>query len=243
MGNTGLSRDKARGVLYGVGVGPGDPGLLTLAGMRILQEVDVICAPVSKPDGESSALKVIEKNSLVKGKKIIKLVFPMVKDERTLRESRREACMRVLKELEKGRKVAFVTIGDPSLYSTFSYIVEGLKERAVVRTVPGVTSVSACLSACNISLAKGDERVAILPLKEAEDRLENLLKNFDSVVLLKAKKAMRVVKELERLGALERALVFARCGDADFKVFPLSDYERREGEYFSMILIRGLRLK
>lgn len=230
-----------KGKLFGVGVGPGDPELLTLRGVKVLNNVDVICAPVSEPDGESMALRVVEKNGLLKGKKVLRLVFPMTRDKEALRRGRRKAAARVMKELERGRNVAFVTLGDPGLYSTFTYLLEELKDTVDVETVPGVTSISACLAVCNTSLAKGDEGVAVLPASEAEGRLGSLLLNFDSVVLLKAKKVGAIIEELRELGALENAQVFARCGAEDFKVFPLSSLERGKREYFSMILIRGLR--
>jgi precorrin-2 methylase len=85
------------------------------------------------------------------------------------------------------------------------------------------------------------ERIAILPASEAGGRLKNLLENFDSVVLLKAKRLRGVIEELRELGALENALVFAKCGGRNFKVFPLSAYDMEKGEYFSMILIRRMK--
>lgn len=230
-----------KGKLYGVGVGPGDPGLLTLQGVNALKKVDVVCAPVSGPKGESLALRVVEKSGLLRGKDVLKLVFPMTRDKEALQRSRREAAMRILHELEKGRDVAFVTLGDPGLYSTFTYLLEELGERADIKTIPGVTSISACLAASNTSLARGNEGIAILPASEAQGKLGGLLKNFDSVVLLKAKRLEGIVEELRELGGLENSLVFAKCGGSGFEVFPLSAIDRGKREYFSMILIRGLK--
>ena len=230
-----------KGRLYGIGVGPGDPGLLTLRGAEALKNVDVICAPVSEQGGESMALRVVEKKGLLNGKKVLRLVFPMTKERRRLRSARREAAARVLGELEEGRNVAFVTLGDPGLYSTFTYLLEELGDTVKAETIPGVTSISACLAECNTPLARGDERFAVLPAHEAEGRLGDLLSNFDSVVLLKAKKVAPIMEELKEIGALENAQVFARCGAGDFKMFPLSAIDREKGDYFSMVLIRGLR--
>lgn len=229
------------GRLYGVGVGPGDPELLTLKGMRVLQEADVISAPVSEPHGGSMALGIVEKKGLLRGKEVLRLVFPMTRDKEVLRKSRRDAAERIMRELEKGRDVAFVTLGDPGLYSTFTYLVEELGEKIDIKTVPGVTSISACLAASNESLARGTEGTAILPASEAEGRLGELLEDFDSVVLLKAKRVKDIIEELRELGALGNALVFAKCGSDDFQVLPLSGLDTSKREYFSMILIRGLK--
>jgi precorrin-2/cobalt-factor-2 C20-methyltransferase len=238
--NAGAVDGGVKGKLYGVGVGPGDPGLLTIRGAEALKNVEVICAPVSGPGGESMALRVVERNGLLKGKKVLRLVFPMTRDRHALREGRRKAAAAVMKEIERGRNVAFVTLGDPGLYSTFAYLLEELKDAVDVETIPGVTSISACLAACNTSLARGEEGIAVLPAHEAEGRLRNLLRSFDSVVLLKAKRVERIIEELRELGALENARVFAKCGDEDFRVLPLSALDE-EREYFSMILVRGLK--
>lgn len=229
-----------RGKLYGVGVGPGDPGMLTLRAVRVLREVEVICAPVSKPGGESSALKVIREEGLTGGKEIMRLVFPMTRDEKILRGYWRKAGENVRRQLEKGRKVAFVTLGDPTFYSTYLYLLEEL-EGVEVETIPGVTSVSACLASRNLALARGDEKVAFLPAAQARGKLRALLGEFDSVVLLKSKALRGIAGELRALGAEKDAWVFARCGGKGFVARRLSDLEEEKEEYFSMVLVRRRR--
>jgi precorrin-2/cobalt-factor-2 C20-methyltransferase len=231
-----------KGKFYGVGVGPGDPGMLTLKAVRVLEKVDVICAPVSKAGRESSALKVVKDKGLAEDKRVMRLVFPMTRDERVLQEYWRKAGRRIRRQLEKGRDVAFITLGDPTFYSTYLYVLEELRgEEVEVETIPGVTSVSACLAAGNLALARGDEKVAVLPASQARGKLEALLREFDSIVLLKSKDLRGIAEELKTLGAEEDAWVFARCGSRDFVSHRLSALKGKEGEYFSMVLIRRRR--
>lgn len=108
------------GKLYGVGLGPGDPELMTLKAARILSSADVVCAPKSSEDRESIALAIAKTH--VKNAKIIQPIFPMSKDVKKLEKRWDEATEMIFSELEQGRDVAFVTVGDPLFYSTYSYI-------------------------------------------------------------------------------------------------------------------------
>ncbi|MDP6613043.1 MAG: precorrin-2 C(20)-methyltransferase [Candidatus Hydrothermarchaeota archaeon] len=226
------------GKFYGVGVGPGDARMLTKQGMEVLEKGDVICAPISQLGRESSALKVVEE--LVEGKEIMELVFPMTKDEEVLKSCWEKAGRQIMAQLEKGHDVAFITLGDPTFYSTFLYVLEELRNKEVeIETVPGVTSLSACLAAGNVALAIGEDKVAVLPASKAKGKLEALLGEFDSIVLMKAKDLRDVARELRTLDMEGAARVFTKCGSKEFASYPLSALKEKKLDYFSMVLIRS----
>lgn len=228
------------GKFYGVGVGPGDPGMLTRQAIEVLGKADVICAPVSRSGRESSALKVVE--GLVEGKEIMRLVFPMTRDEKVLRGYWEKAGRKIMMQLEKDRDVAFITLGDPTFYSTYLYVLEELRDKGVeIETVPGVTSLSACFAAGNVALAKGEDKIAVLPASKAKEMLEELLREFDSIVLVKAKDLRDIARELRALHMEEEALVFTKCGSKEFASYPLSALKEKKAEYFSMVLIRSIK--
>jgi precorrin-2/cobalt-factor-2 C20-methyltransferase len=228
------------GKFYGVGVGPGDTKMLTRQGIEVLEKVDVICAPVSKSGRESSALKVVE--GFVEGKEVMELVFPMTKDEGVLNDYWEKAGRKIMTQLEKGHDVAFITLGDPTFYSTYLYVLEELRNEEVeIETVPGVTSLSACLAAGNVALAKGEDKIAVLPASKAKGKLEALLREFDSIVLVKAKDLRDVAMELRALDMEGEALVFTKCGSKEFASYPLSALKEKKLDYFSMVLIRSRR--
>lgn len=225
------------GKLYGVGVGPGDAGMLTRRAVEVLKAADVICAPISKSGRESSALKVVEE--VVEGKEIMRLVFPMTKDEEVLTGYWRRAGRKITSQLEKNKNVAFVTLGDPTFYSTYVYVLEELRGKGFeIETVPGVTSLSACLAAGNTFLAKGEDKIAVLPASKAKGKLRSLLNEFNAVVLVKAKDLRRVAEELKTLGMEEQALVFTKCSSKGFASLPLSALKEKKMDYFSMVLVR-----
>lgn len=153
-----------KGRFFGIGVGPGDPELLTLKGHRVLREVQVICSPRSAADRESIALSIARRFA-GEGCEVLELVFPMSKDGENLERCWLEAARSIIRRLEQGKDVAFVTLGDPGLYSTYAYLVEKLRllrPGVEIETIPGVTAFLACAAARNTPLARGEEKLAVL---------------------------------------------------------------------------------
>ena len=142
------------GHLYGIGVGPGDPELLTIKAANVLGRVDLILAASSTRNDDSLALDIARPH-LKQGTRVIRLGFPMSRDEDTLQSAWVENARLVLKELEAGHDAAFITLGDPLLYSTFAYLLRTLRTLAPdqeVTVVPGITSFQAVAAAmCSIS--------------------------------------------------------------------------------------------
>lgn len=231
-----------KGRLFGIGVGPGDPELLTLRAARILSQVPVICVPKGKAQGSSLALAVIRDLINPERQQILECHFPMVKDPEEAEGYWREAARQVLDPLHRGRDVAFVTLGDPLFYSTFIYLyrtIEQLDPEIRQEIVPGVSSLHAASAVAALPLGVGDGRIAILSATEDRAELRRVLEEFDTVILLKVHRVLEeVVALLEALGLKERAVFVQKCGTVEEKV--IRDLDRLKGEkadYFSILIV------
>lgn len=229
--------------LYGVGVGPGDPELLTLKAIRILQSVPVICVPRSSYDSDSFALSIIEGVIDRKEQEIIPLIFPMSKDKEVTKKFWDESAGIIEGKLKAGKDVACISIGDPFFYSTFIYVFENLKERLkdlAVEIVPGVSSINASSAAAVLPLAKANERVAVLPATYEKEMLSDALKNYDTIVLMKVNRVFdEVLAVLEEMGLKDKCVFISRCGTAEQRiVWNLDLLKDKELDYLSMIIVR-----
>ena len=194
MASANKKEINPKGELYGIGIGPGDPELLTIKGYNILKKADVIYAPRARIKGVSFAAEIIKK--YVSKDKIKTIIFPMSRNRKTLKEFWQKAALKVYRDLCQGKTVGFVTIGDPLVYSTYMYLLRHLRridKDTDIHTVPGVSAVNAIASVFSVSLAEADERLAVIPLPRRIADLKQILKQFDTVVLLK------IGKDLNRL--------------------------------------------
>jgi precorrin-2/cobalt-factor-2 C20-methyltransferase len=185
------------GALYGIGVGPGDPGLLTLRGAALLRRLDVVATPRSER-GQGIARSVI--SQLVEVERLLELPSAMPVDGDAVMEGWRARIAPLLAAMHEGASVGFVTDGDPSLYSTFAYAAAALLELrpdTPVFVVPGVTAMSAAAAVEGRPLVLGEERLVVLPLARLDDAaLRDALSCADTVVLLKAGGALSRVRAL-----------------------------------------------
>ncbi len=230
------------GKFYGLGVGPGDPDLITLKAFRILEEVNLLCVPRSSSDRDSLALQVVKRLTGRETERL-ELSFPMSSERPVLEKSWAAAGEEVARKVRQGNRVAFVTIGDPMFYSTYAYVLRHLKFHhpdLETETVPGVTAMSACASALGIPLAEGDESVAVLPAVYGLKDLEKVVREFDNVVLMKVnKKVGEVAALLDRLGMRGKAVYFSRCGYGDqYVTANLDDLAGRRLDYMSLLIIK-----
>lgn len=237
---------KPAGVFYGVGVGPGDPELLTVKAVNVLKGADVIAVPRSSDsssDGLSQALIIAKRAVDLEGKELMELLFPMTKDKEALNSARREAAAKVASALGSGRTVAFITLGDPMLYSTFSYLVPFVRELspgAPVRVVPGITSYGAAASTVLKPLAEADEKVMIVPAAYDVDEVRGLLGSVDTLVLMKVNRMFDAVLDLlVSMGLDDRAFLVSRAGWPEEKV--VADIKSLKGaklDYFSTLIVK-----
>lgn len=206
------------GKFYGIGIGPGDPELLTLKGQAFLKKSDILFVPRSRAKEGSHALSII-KRILPKKLKIRELVFPMVKDDGVLKKYWKLNAREIANEIKKGKDCAFITIGDPFIYSTYIYLLNSLKKilpRLEHETVPGISAFQAAASRASIPLAEKDERIAIIPVPDKVESLKTTLKNFDTIILYKvASKLERLIKLLRRMKLHKKAVFASRVGLKD----------------------------
>ncbi|NTW04927.1 MAG: precorrin-2 C(20)-methyltransferase [Peptococcaceae bacterium] len=231
-----------KGIFYGLGLGPGDPGLVTLKAYKILEEADVLCIPKSSVDKESLAYKIVRELNVGKFE-TMELLFPMIKDSLLLKESWVAAGERIAERLAQGLRVAFVTIGDPMFYSTYGYISKYLMtnypefERI---TVPGITAMTAAASLIGVPLSEGEESLVVLQGSYGLDNLEDTLKNYDNIVLMKINRDIsHVADSLKRLGMEKNAVLVSRCGYANqFITMDLDSIKGEPLDYMSLIIIK-----
>jgi precorrin-2 C(20)-methyltransferase len=171
--------------LYGVGVGPGDSKDVTVGVVEILKNSPVIFVPVKKPGFESEAYRVVKE--YIKDSEIVKLVFPMNYNKEKLEKQWKENGKIIENKLKEKKTGTIITIGDISLYSTILYIEEILKDKDIdIVLKPGITSYSKIASLLGIPLAKWEEGLAVVPAsRDSKFNLENILKNFETVVVMK----------------------------------------------------------
>jgi precorrin-2/cobalt-factor-2 C20-methyltransferase len=228
------------GTLFGVGAGPGDPELLTLKAARILGQVEVILAASSTKNDYSLAQDIVSPH-LREGAEVIRLGFPMTRDQAVL-DAAWSANARIAADiLESGRDAAFVTLGDPLLYSTFGYLLPRLRAllpEARVRIVPGITSYQAAAAASGAILAESGENLLILSGVGDAARLEALLDTADRAVILKTYRNFPDIRELLRRSGRDAETVFAtRLGIAGEQVLRGLDRAPDAPHYLSLCLV------
>ena len=226
---------EKRGVLYGVSVGPGDPGHLTLLALRTIESCPVIAAPQTG-SGRTLALDIAAAAADLSGKEILRLPFGMSRRDADCR-SAHEAAAELLEEaLSCGQDTAFLTLGDVSVYSTFDRIEPRIRARGFeTRRIPGVTSFCAAAARSGISLASGAEPIRILP--NGFGGWEEELKREGTGILMKSKELSALKEALGRAGCGERAVLVQNCGLPDEKVvFGLE--EPWEDGYFSVVIVK-----
>ena len=232
------------GTLYGVGVGPGASDLLTLRAVRVLESVDVLALPRGSDFGASVAWSIAEPVVGARAtKERLRLTFPMSKDPDEVRPRVLAAVDAIGPHLLAGRSVAFLTEGDPSLFSTFGYVRSEALARwpeLRVEVVPAVSSIMAVAARGGVPIADGHERIAIVPATYGVDDLVDLLERFDTVVLMKLGGEMPTILEaLEKTKLTDRAFFVSKATMSEERVVrdvrSLSD---EHGGCFAMMIVK-----
>ena len=237
------------GKFIGIGVGPGDPELITIKAVKALKAVDFICVPKSHQKKPSMALGMIKKilKERQKPAEIVELVFPMTKDELNNRKLWVENAAIVAAKAKKGN-VAFITLGDPMLYSTFLYLYECVKENypeVKLEIIPGVTSVTAAAASCELPLAEREEVVSIMPSDLDPALIEETAKHADNLVFMKcAHHIKEFIPILLRVGFTKNSTIalVKRCTLPEEKVLvgKLGDVDGWDitEDYFSVAIVK-----
>ncbi len=230
------------GTLYGISVGPGDPELITLKGLRILKQASVVAFPAGVQGKPGIAQQIVDE-WLGSHQVQLALTFPYVQDIAILTQAWQIAAQQVWQYLRLGQDVAFVCEGDVSFYSTFTYLSEMLQQlhpECVVQTVPGVCSPMAAASALGVPLTLRDQRLAVLPALYNVGELETILDWADVVVLMKVSSVYEKVWEvLHRRQLLEHACVVERATLPEQEIYEdLRDRPTLKLPYFSLLIVK-----
>ncbi len=222
------------GVLYGVGVGPGDPKMLTLQAVEVLRAADVIAVPDTS--GEKTAMKIVA--DYIKGKEILYCPMPMSRDLKLLEKSHLTSCELMEKELVKGKDVAFITLGDPTVYSTYMSIQRIMAQKGhITKTIPGITSFCATAGALNTSLCDRGEALHIIPASYEDT--EELLALKGTKVLMKSGKSLAGIKAiLKKMGLYGNSKMVECCSMENEKIYESLDQVPDESSYFSIIIVK-----
>ena len=223
------------GKVYGVGVGPGDPELLTLKALRLVKEAEVIALPGQVPE-DTVAFKIVEGAYPELGKKeLLAVPFPMSKDPEVLKSYHDAGAEKVKAVLDQGKDVVFLTLGDPTVYSTYLYIHHRLVAQGYeTEIVCGITSFCAVSARLNTGLVEKAEPLHVIP---ASYQIEDALKLSGTKVLMKAGKKMKDVKaELLSQGA--EAMMIENCGMPDEKIYRTVEEIPEDAGYYSLIIIK-----
>ncbi len=237
------------GQFYVIGVGPGDPELMTLKAARLLEKCPVWFVPKAHRNGESTALSILAGSVATDGKEIMELHFPMKKirmgetPDPEVEAAWKAAATAIQAKLEAGIDVAFPTLGDPAIYSTGFYVCDTLLQNAPqlpIIIVPGVSSIGASAAAVGQPLCLGDDRMVVVPATFENGRLRETLASFDTVVLMKVHRVMdKVVGLLTDLDLLDKAVLVERSSQSDQRVRrDLVAAAKEEPHYFSTIIVR-----
>jgi len=222
------------GVLYGIGIGPGDPDLLTIKAVKILEIADVICVPKSKEQA-STALSIVgthlQKNALVES-----MEFSMSRDIQTRIDCRKDNAKQIEQKLDKGQTVVFLTLGDPMLYSTYSYVLEYLKPDYRVETIPGIYSFSAISSFLSLPLCKGDDKLVVV--SSFDDDTKKMLQIAETVVCMKVSAYYKELGAYLKVNTNSSFVMITNAGKDTQEVFTNLEILDNKVPYFSTAIIQ-----
>jgi precorrin-2/cobalt-factor-2 C20-methyltransferase len=234
------------GRLIGIGVGPGDPELVTLKAMRALSEADLVVHFAK--NGSASQARTIAANHLKAGVEELPLFYPMTSEQPrdgcvyrdALREFYDAAATTLAAQLDAGRAVAVICEGDPLFYGSYMHLHVRLAPRYPTQVIAGVTGMSGCWSEVGAPIAQGDDVFMVLPATLPEPELERRLADADAAVVIKLGRHLpKIRRTLARIGRLERAIYVERGSTAASVMMRLADKPDETAPYFAIVLVPG----
>ena len=227
-----------QGKLYGVGVGPGDPELLTLKALRLIKENEIIAVP-GKDIRASVAYQIVKGAYEDLDKKtLIPVAMPMTKDPQVLKANHDKAADQVEDYLKKGKNVVFLTLGDTTVYSTYLYVHKRILERGYeAEIVSGITSFCAVAARLNMGLVEADQPLHVIPATYKAQEMDEILQLPGTKVLMKTGKKMKQVKEsIEKSG--QKAVMIENCGMPSEKIYRSAEEIPEDSGYYSLIIVK-----
>ena len=231
-----------KGKLYGIGVGPGDPELLTVKACCLLEELPVLLVPKAHQGKRSLALSIVE-DFLPEEQQIMEIILPMTRDEDVLKEHWEKAALQTLEVLQQGKDGGFITLGDPCIYSTFGYLwqhVRLLDKEIEVEIIPGISAVNQTGAQAGQTLVEGEESLAMITAGKPHEEMEAILESFENVVVLKAGRHLdKLIKLMEGREGREKAVLVSRAGFEDgFTTKNLAEITDKNLDYLSTVIIK-----
>ncbi|MCX8070242.1 MAG: precorrin-2 C(20)-methyltransferase [Thermodesulfovibrionales bacterium] len=236
--------------LYVIGIGPGDPELITIKAHKILSNTKCLIVPKGREEGSSLALSIASGVIDLSCKDIVEVHFPMLKTNTQKEETSTEldekwdiAINTILNALNKWSTVAFITLGDPSIYSTFFYIYNGLLKKSPlieVEIIPGISSFSASSAYSSIPLILGNEKLAVVPATYEDEKISQILDIFETIIFMKVHKVFdKIIVLLKSKGLLDKAIYVSQVSMAGQKIIKnINDVKLTDLNYFSLIIVK-----
>jgi len=238
----------ARGTLYGVGVGPGDPELMSLKAARILKSVPIV-AYFAKKGATGNAYRAVN-GHLNPDAELTRLDYPFTtelpEDDPRYREALAafydDSAAAIAGKLDRGLDVAVLCAGDPFFYGSYAHLHERLAERYTCEVIPGITAMSGCWTRAAMPMISGDEMLSVLSGTMDADRLAERLAASDAAVIMKVGRNLAKIRAaLARAGLLDRAVYVERGTMPEERILRLADKPDDEAAYFGVVLVPGTR--
>ena len=231
-----------RGVFYGIGVGPGDPDLLTVKAAKILDTCDKVITPTKKMGKPSIAFNIV-KDHIKDPDKVMEMSFPMIslsEERERLQKQWKKNADEIEVLLNTGKNVCFITLGDPMVFSTYSYVMEFLLERGIeVKTLSGITSFCNLAAQLNIPLTQGEESLGIVAMTQPVEEIEKILDAHINIVVMKISANNKwMAEELEKRGLENSFVLVSNIGMETQKITRDIEALKEKIPYLSTLLIK-----
>jgi len=239
------SSSQSRGVFYGVGVGPGDPELMTMKAVRLIQQCDLVTYLRSE-NGNSMARTIAAsalKDRIRPGQQEQAIVMPMCESREVANSVYDEASRLIAGHLDKGEQVVFLCQGDPFFFGSFSYLYDRLADNYQVEIVPGISSINASAALCGKPLGLLAENIAIISGRRGSDDILQTLRQFDNVAIMKpGRRRAELLALIERANRIDDCCYIEYAGHENQRiVHDIRTLDSRPGPYFSLFLINRPR--
>ncbi len=239
------------GTFYGLGIGPGEPELMSLKAHRLLTEAEVVFVPAKKEGEKSYAVSIAEQFLDFSKQERVDLLFPMTKKKEVLEASWKKAVTKILDLLQRGKSGVFLTEGDPFLYSTFIYLYQRLQPllpEGHLQVVPGIPALCASAAAGGIPIVDSNDTLVLLPSTYGVEKLQEYLSTFDTVVLMKINSVLQdvlAILENEGVPAKHEVLFVERCGRPEQRIITdiASLKAMEKPNYLSLLIVKKRKVQ